>query len=616
MIYISDIPEDGIIFYDIETDSKYAPYAKIREIGFRVGFDGEFERANTPANVYKFRKYTQSREVLKVGFNNKNYDDIVLRRHGFKMPEVGNHDGYLMMKAICPNLPAYSLKFINWWFLGDMHLPEMEMEAYCQHNGISGEAKWSQVPDEYLIPYLAHDIKQHENVFRLAWENVQLEKHWNAYLLDLSQGEVVYEMSCLGGLHLDAARNAHQIASLQSKRDDTKELVYTLTGGEVENPNSSKQLGKYFDAEGFALALSDNGDFAVGKQVLLDLKSKNEVADAAYYVRGINAKLKYFKNYAKALEDTTYDGNGESSWIPTAFSISAARTRRYTSSSMYGLNFQNPDKEAKKVQIVPAGWLGFWIDATQIENVVHIYESEDNIRRAAYESNEDWSEYVWLCNRILGTNKTKDELDSIPSPQMPNWSVYKQFKIAKLALNFGMGISKFCSTTGVSLKVGQTTFNDIHDACPAIRSLQEKVRILVTKHGYVQDVFGHCYENTPRMAYKLVAYLIQGCGTGSLPKAQMRANFDTIHSFDERNLVAGRMCVTTHDENGGRLNLQLGSERIFAILQKIMFNMTEKFSDKFDNIPLRAKLYLSRKNAAERIEIKTLTYKQVKEICT
>ena len=614
MIYISDIPEDGIIFYDIEADHQYAPYATIREIGFQIGFNGKFERCNTPDGIRRFKKYTNSAEVLKVGFNNKNYDDIVLRRHGYKMPEKNNHDGYLMMKTICPNFPAYSLKFINWWFLGDMHLPEMAMEAYCKHNGIEGEARWTNVPDEYLLPYLRHDLIQHRNVFRLGWENVQDEKHWEAYLLDLSQGEVVYEMSILGGLHIDSARNAQQIASLQSKRDDTRELVNVLSGGEVENPNSSKQLGKYFDAEGFALALSDNGDFAVGKNVLLDLRAKNEVAEAAFYVRGINAKLKYFENYEKALGDTTYN-NGERDWIPTAFSISAARTRRYTSSSMYGLNFQNPDKEAKKVQIVPEGWLGFWIDATQIENVVHIYESEDNTRRAAYEADTDWSEYVWLCNRILGTNKTKDELDAIPSPQMPNWSVYKQFKTAKLALNFGMGISKFCSTTGVNLKVGQSTFNDIHDACPAIRSLQEKVRKLVTKYGYVQDVFGHCYENTPRMAYKLVAYLIQGCGTGSLPKAQMRANFDTIHRFDEPNLVAGRMCVTTHDENGGRLNLALGPDRIFAILQEIQYNMGELFSPKFDNIPLRAKLYLSRTTNAAKEEIKTLTYKKVKELC-
>lgn len=613
MIYISDIPEDGIIFYDIEADHQYAPYAKIREIGFQIGFNGRFERANNPDAIRRFRLKTQDPSILKVGFNNKNYDDIVLRRHGFKMPEKNNHDGYLMMKAICPNLPAYGLKFICWWFLGDMHLPEMRMEAYCKHNGIAYEERWTKVPDEYLVPYLRHDIIQHRNVFRLGWENVQDPKHWDAYCLDLSQGEVVYEMSILGGLHINEVENTKQIASLQNKKADTRELVDVLTGGRVTNPNSSKQLGNYFDAEGFALALSDNGDFAVRKSDLLDLQHKNEVASAAYYVRGLNAKLKYFENYAEALTDTTYS---EPHWIPTSFSISAARTRRYTSSSMYGLNFQNPDKEAKKVQIVPDGWLGFWIDATQIENVVHIYESEDNLRRSAYEADPDWSEYVWLCNRILGTNKTKDELDAIPSPQMPNWSVYKQFKTAKLALNFGMGIGKFCSTTGVDRKVGESTFNDIHDACPAIRSLQEKIARLVRKYGFVQDVFGHCYENSPRMAYKLVAYLIQGCGTGSLPKAQMRANYDTIHKFDERNLVAGRMCVTTHDENGGRLNLKLGHERIFAILQEIMFNMGPKFSHKFDGIPLRAKLYLSRTNGAAKEEIKKLTLQKIKEICS
>lgn len=595
MIKISDIEEDEIIFYDIEATNQYAVYAKTTHIGFQVGFNGEYQHCRNFDSRQLFKKKLRDPSILKVGYNNMNYDGIVLRREGYNIAEKNHHDGFLMMKAIAPNLPSYTLKFINFWFLGDPHFPEMELEKWAQINCIS---MW-EAPDEYMIPYHRHDIIQHKQVFQLAWEVVQLPRHWDAYLLDLSNGEVVYEMTTKGGLHLDPIKLNGRVATLQHQKKELGEAADYFSEGRVTNPNSRKQLGAYLTEEGFELALSNDGEFAVKKEDLVDLRFKNDVAACAFETRAINGSLSFLQNYQKALQDTTYE---EPNWIPVSFSISGAGTRRYISSSMYGLNFQNPNKEAKKVQVVPDGWLGFWLDATQIENVVHIYESEDDERRAAYEADEDWSEYVWLCNRILGLDKTKAELDEIPCPQMPHWSIYKQYKTVKLMMNFGSGVGKYCKVTGVPLALGQRSFDDIHEACPAIKNLIEKVRKLSIKYGYVQDVFGHCYENSPRLAYKLVAYLIQGCGTGSLPKAQMRANFDTLHSFGNNS---GVLCTTTHDENSGRINLEIGEKKIVAILQQLNYNMTKLFSPKFDNIPLRCKIYLSPAGVTnnDRIEV-------------
>lgn len=610
MIRIEDIPEDQVLIYDLETTSQYSPYCDITLIGVQYGFNGKYEKVEHYKDQIKFKKRLADPDFIKIGFNNLNFDNIVLERYGFSVNEKNCHDGYLMIKTICPKLPAYGLKFLCWWFLGDMHLPEMKLEAWAKKNKID---KWA-APNELLEPYLAHDLIQHRDIFRLGWEIVQEPKHWDAYQLDMSQGYVTREMILKGGLHIDKQLNKNKIAILQKQVEELQDAGRFHSDWRVDNLNSSKQLGNFFDEEGFAMELSANGDFAVRKSDLLDLRDRHIVGEIAYQIRKINGSLSFFKNYERALGDSTYNDRGLD-WIPTSFSISNARTRRYTSNSQHGLNFQNPDKEAKKVQIVPQGWLGFWQDATQVENIVHIYESEDDIRRQAYEANPDWSEYVWLCNLILGSEKSKEELDSIPSPQVPNWSIYKQFKTAKLALNFGMGVSKFCKTTGVSPDIGKSTFDQIHEACPAIHKLQHKVRKLLEKYGYVQDVFGHIYSDTPRMAYKCVAYLIQGCGTGSLPKAQMRANFDTLRDYDSGNNVSGHLSITTHDEVGGRLNLELGSNKIFAILQDFQYNATKRFSSKFDNIPLRSKLYLSRTTAADRIEITNLNKKQIEQLC-
>lgn len=597
---IDEIAEEHILFYDIETDHQYAPYAKLKMIGVQEGINGKPFLIETKAQEAWFKKKLQCCKTLKCGWNSKSFDDIVLHRHGYPIVEENSHDLMLAMKTIHPRSASFSLKFCNFDWFCDPHFPEMVLEEWAKKNGLD---KW-QGPKSLIGPYCLHDITQTKNMFQLIWDNVIKSEHWSAYLLDLSQGEPVREMMLEGGIYLSGDILKEKVAALQWEKMGWGQRAFQLSSGRVTNPNSTKQMGSYLNTEGFAMALTNDGEFSVNKSLLLDLidvdcsdNDRNAVARCTWETRRINASLKYFENYLAALQDAS---NSKPNWIPVSYSISNARTRRYTSSSMYGLNFQNANKEAKSVQIVPKGWLQVFIDSTQVENVVHIYESNDRARRRAYIADPNWNEYVWLCNQILGGERDKKELDSIQSPQIPNWSIYKQFKTVKLALNFGMGVTKFCTTAGIEHKVGKKMFDLIHDACPAIHRLQNRVSSDLVKYGQVRDVFGHIYSGDVRMAYKVVAYLVQGSGTASLPKAQIRANWETLKENGGRDAI---MCGTCHDENVMRLNLKLGKMQILATLQKLMFNMTDRFSPKFDNIPLRAKLYLSRTTAKEAEEV-------------
>lgn len=74
------------------------------------------------------------------------------------------------------------------------------------------------------------------------------------------------------------------------------------------------------------------------------------------------------------------------------------------------------------------------------------------------------------------------------------------------------------------------------------------------------------------------------------------------------------MSGTTHDENGFRLSLDLGEKKIIATLQEMFYNMTEKFSDRFDGIPLRAKLYLSRTYCSDRVEVDPTDIKTIRKL--
>lgn len=610
-IPIDEIDEDKILFYDLETDHQYAPYAKLKTCSVQYGFNSEPIMVDRDSRRREFKRKLRAPDIIKVDFNGINFDRTVAYRHGYFVHPQNAHDVFQIFKTISPTLPAFGQKFISFYFLCDPHFPEMAMYQYMSENG----CRMHEVPYILLAKYNKHDIIQLVQLFRLSWNVVIREEHWNAYLNDLLIYEPNLEMVTEGGLYLDRAEVWRNLQRLQKRIQVETQKALELTHGEVQNPNSSKQLARYFtEFDNIELELTDSGEFSVKKSVLISLKNENPLAQCAFNIRDANGTIKYMENYLNALADESYHKRMGPSWIPIQYSWSSARTRRTTSQSLHRLNFQNPNEAAKSVQIVPESQLGWWIDATQIENVVHIYESDDTSRRATYEANEEWNEYVYLCNTIYDEDQEKDYWDDKTdrlSPRIPSWTIYKETKTGKLAINFGMGIVKFCKLFGLKRDVGEEVFQNIHSACPAIRELQRRVANDLSRIGYVTDVFGKRYAGPANQAYKVVAYLIQGCGTGSLPKAQIRANWETLRHFDKKmperlrrtDTKCGVMCTTTHDENGGRIDLRLGDEVILQLLQKMMYNMTEKFSPLFDNIPLRAKLYLSKTTAKKAIEV-------------
>lgn len=613
-----------MLFYDLEADNQYAPYAKLKSAAVKYG-TRPVEMVNSDREWEVFAERVADPDWFKIDFNGVNYDRVVMARHGMPIHPRNAHDVFIMIKTVAPNMAAFSQKFAAFFFLRDPHLPEMRLHAWMKENGVGWEDA-HKAPKKMYYKYNAHDVyPQLYNLFRIFWDHIIKDEHWDAYMNGLQMGPPLLEMETEGGVYLDPKLIWRRLRRLQTRNQRLTVKAQRLTHGKVANPNSSAQLGKYLsEVDGVELKMTDSGNFCVKKSVLVDLMEDNELARIAHKIRHTNGTLKYYEAYLNALDDDTYHELRGNCWIPVQFSVNAANTRRFTSQSKYKLNFQNPSPEAKEVQVVPPGYLGGWIDATQIENVVHIFESQDTDRRAAYEADLEWNEYVWLCNRILGTDKTKDELDDKElsrSPQIPNWTIYKQYKTGKLGLNFGMGIGLFCELFGLSREIGIDTFAEIQRACPAIRELQNRVAHDLQRRGYVTDVFGQRYSGPSRMAYKVVAYLIQGCGTGSLPKAQIRANWETLRRADgwlPRKLVkrgekAGVMCGTTHDENSFRIRLALGDENILRLLQKLMFNMTKKFTPLFDNIPLRAKLYLSRTTAAEAEEVDIRDTKKILE---
>jgi hypothetical protein len=610
------------IYYDLESDSEHPQYANMslfgalecdeqgNEVDLRV-----WEAPFTEEKIAEISSFLCRDDVIRVGFNNLNYDDLLSANYGINIPEENTHDAMLAIKTCHPGLPAHGCKFLNWFLLGDPHWPEFELKQ-------SGH-RFGNLVDDKLRAYHRWDLYQHKNLWEYIYPIVTKDEHWEAYCIDMAMKFPLQEMTYDGGTLVDVEKCKTTLADLELRKEVIQREVQELSGGKIKNANSNRQVGKYLaQIEDYVFDLTATGEFQVKKKDLVDIVGMteenmrgwnpgnplpdgiSEIALLAWQMRDNETIRKYVHNYLEAALGTSLGG-----WIPNSYSISRAATRRTLSKSFYKINFQNSTESIDEFMLVPPGCIGWWIDSTQVENVVHIYESNDVARRRAYEADEEWNEYVWLCNRILGGDKSKKELEAIKSKRIPHWSVYKEFKTAKLSLNFGQGARAFSDKLGLELQKGKEIFSDIHVACPAIRQLQDKVERNLNAYGYVQDTFGHIYQGLE--AYKVVAYLVQGCGTGSLPKAQIRANYETLHKWsDQLGQNVGYLCKTTHDESSGFLRLDIGHDNIEAILCELMENMTSKFSPKFDDIPLRAKLYLSVTNAADKKKYETKNYKQ------
>lgn len=615
------------VFYDLETDGEHPQYCNMTLTGALVQcFDPSeltkvreivyvWEAPFTPEKLAEMEAVICEPDIQRIGFNNLNFDDLVLANYGITVPEEGTEDAMLAIKTCYPGLPAHGLKFLCWYLLGDPHWEEFELNQTGHRFGDAVTAE--------LKKYHRKDLEQHRDIWDWVEEKAYSETHLEAYKLDMGMKFPLQEMTYEGGTWVHMERAKDTLAELEIQKARIQKEVAEATEGAVKNANSNKQVGKYLaNIENWDLNLTTSGEFQVKKKDLADITGMKDVdmrawrpgmhlpenfssvALLAWQMKDNENLRKYVNNYYAAAIGTDMGG-----WIPNAYGVSRAVTRRTLSKSFYKINFQNSTEAIDEFRLVPPGFLGWYIDSTQIENVVHIYESCDIGRRQAYESDEDWNEYVWLCNRIFGKEENKEYWDSIKSKQVRHWTIYKLYKTVKLALNFGMGTRKFCSTLDLDQAIGKLLFGDIHRACPAIRQLQDKVEACLNSMGYVQDTFGHIYTGPEDEAYKVVAYLIQGCGTGSLPKAQLRANYDTLHRWsNELGVNVGPLCTTTHDENSGFLRLDLGEDIIRQILTELMDNMTTKFTHKFDGIPLRAKLYTSITNTYDKKKHETKNY--------
>lgn len=497
-------------------------------------------------------------------FHNAKFDIKILEANGYF---IGGkvHDTYLQAKVLYEHFPSYSLDYLMYHFLGDLHVPYSTMSDWFRINGYGVDAsdwKMEDLPAEILRDYA---IKDAEGTFKLFWvlrEGIRRNRLLKSYMIELGTIRPVIDME-KGGILIDRPWVKKYMADLSRKTSSLRAQAQKISGIEDLNLNSVRQMAEVMTREGVTFPRTEKGNLKFDKKTRAAMthpliEIKNAVSD--------NQKI--IKTYCENLFQAT-DNSRSMAW--PNFQQSFAATRRFSSRGVAGsnvkLNWQNLPEQMMRAILVPKGMAGWYFDYKGIENVLHIFFSEDKARRKAYEDDEDWSEYLWLSEKIMGKRITKEH------PR------YKGIKSTKLGMNYGLGWRKYASMNGLSLEEAKASFDQVSAACPAIKLLQDKVASQLMKQGHVRDPFGYIYHGPARMAYKVVAYMIQGCAA-----ALMKCAIARVHEIDgvtARLTIHDSIYFTTRD-----------NKQQWELARQAQLAMTD-FSYLFDGLPIRVDTFRS-----------------------
>lgn len=502
-------------------------------------------------------------------FANAKYDLEVLRQHGIIV--CGDvHDVILMAKALYELWPSYSLKNLMYYYLGDLHREQLDMETWLVKHGHPRKNAMEHVPRELIQAYGTKDAHCTRKLALVLLTQLIAKDLMRGYEIDRQVIRPVWQME-QNGINIDRAWVSKHYQHLSREVMALRIKATKLTHANF-NLNSVPQIATYLKSAGIDVPKTEKGNPSLTKQtakkiqhplVALRLRVTEVAKQAQTYCANLLASI---------------DKQGK---VRPNFNISLAATRRFSSSgkvvedvSGNNLNWQNFPPVIRRAVTIPPGRVGWFFDYKQIENVIHIFFSGDAERRKIYEADPNWSEYLWLAEKVLGEKISKED------------DRYKRVKSTKLGMNYGMGWRLFAKVHDLPGDMARRMFNDVYRACPAIRTLQKDVAVALQQYGFVEDVFGYRYHGVPDKAYKVVAYLIQGCAAALMKSAIIRV----------AAIPGIQLHLTVHDE----LFISTADTPLqWALARRVRHAMTD-YAHLFDGIPIRVEAYRSTTNWADK----------------
>lgn len=383
---------------------------------------------------------------------------------------------------------------------------------------------YSDVPDEIMVPYAAHDVELQRRVCEV-YEDKMSEELWSVYELERGVLGALFDLEKLG-MRIDVAGAEKFERQLEQTLERLHDEATVLSEDEDFNPASSAQLGKALKARGADLTFArtlKSGLPSTDKESLESID--DELARKVLEFRGAEKLYgTYVHPMLHTVEDKTFGYRApfiaQDGRLHSNFRQVGARTARMSSSDPNVQNWHRDDLRMRHLVMASEGHKLISSDLDSIElRLFAAFVGEGTLLEMMRNPDADLHSHT---AKMIGL-KDYDRGGGIIEPAR------QRGKVFNYGLIYGAGVRSIRRSFNVSQNTAKEYLMRFHDAYPEVADFQNRIEFTLSDQGYVKTPWGrrHRADNprfADREAYKFVNYLIQGTAADLIKTAAVKVH--------------------------------------------------------------------------------------------
>lgn len=517
-----------MIEFDVETVGLqwYAP-------SFRVFMAQFWEDGGEPVVLRHPEDFEQIQAWLRKDDDyrawNSKFDLKALAAEGYELPPPERlHDGMVAAKLL-DERPSAKLEDVGSRLLGiDTHELKRGVQGWLKEEDKrrrkeskeTGKqfipANYGDVPDEIITPYALNDVILTKQIGSIQYPAIQQDPELAAlYELEMEVMDALFQAE-LRGLPVDHEDLRHLEASLKVGLDAMEAQARELAGKDNFNPRSSKQLYEALKRRGADL------QFVTGES--MDEENLSTVHDElAELVLAYRGEKKMLGTYVEPMLHGKYSTSlrawrepfiGSDGRIHGNFNQVGARTGRMSSSDPNLQNLPRDDLRLRYAIVADPGYKLVAVDLDNIELVLFAgFAGDGRLKQQIIDGVDSHAETA----RFI-------DLKDYVRPGGHIESARQRGKTFNYSMVYGAGVRSVRKKYKVPEPKAKAMINKYMEAYPEVLRLRRVIEYKLRERGYVKDPWGRRFHGTPRDAYKMTNYLVQGTAAELLKVAAVKVH--------------------------------------------------------------------------------------------
>jgi DNA polymerase I-like protein with 3'-5' exonuclease and polymerase domains len=440
-----------------------------------------------------------------------------------------------------------------------------ENKARRKHSKETGEkftiANYSNVPDELMEPYAAHDVELQRRICSAIVpqldSNPDLVK---VYELERKVLSAKFDIEKLGmGIDESGARKLE--VELENELTKTRLDLFALVGDDEFNPNSPMQLEEAFLRRGVDLSHIEKSGKTGRRSMAADVLEGID-DDLARLMEDFRGADKMMSTYVRPLlhdePDTdmgyryaTLHTDGR---LHTDFRQVGARTGRMSSSPNLQ-NWPRDDLRMRHLVVADEGKKLVAVDLDSIELLIFAaFLGPESIILKMMKNGEDMHTHT---AKMLGMKERDRGAGIVESPR-------QRGKKRNYEAIYGGGLKAMKKWHGIDTAMARKWQARFDEAYPEISEFTDMIELRLEERGFIKTPFGRRHraynpQFADRESYRFVNYLVQGTAADIFKEAVVRtheagipmiglchdeilAEVDAADAEDAKQEIQGFMC--------------------------------------------------------------------------